>query len=931
MNYTAEPLAKETDSLEKVVERIGHLLPSQAPIRRFVHHNTLHSFEHLDFDQAVEEGGRLFDCQPYPTEEFFAAQLSSGRIQTADLEAVLGAVDDDPLSGLPWKRREFMLQRLKHCCPLPSAAEIRYLVVEGQALFEFHPSTSGTRMVSFVQGFERRSEALEELWKTLVSQVPPAALKEAESRTEARGELNGFLIRYLGAYIDQGVSYWPMPERRGLYQTFVELFSQPLGPSRPWRTGLSTELRRHREEEWNAEQALEDAAARLGIQDEELESELRKRALALRGWAGMLHQLELRPDTAPVQAPPVRLLDYLAIYLLLEVQLRPSPSTAPAVDPPAPDYSLAYEAFCFCQFMGLGPRRWTPLQLKRLLEELSAFGELDRRRCLLQAYERRYRQEILDALHHHVCAGEFRARSQPLFQAVFCIDDREESLRRHLEEIQPEVETFGYAGFYGVTMTYQGVSDPHAQPLCPPVQTPRHLIREVAVEGGQPPLKRGLGGLNQTWRASRNSLVRGGLVTALGGFLAGIPLVGRTLFPGLFRRFDEHLEQVQKPLTRLKIEREPQEPANHDELWEGFTIEEMAGIVAGALKTMGAGRLSPLFVVVGHGSASLNNPHEAAHDCGATGGGRGGPNARAFAAMANHPEVRRRLGIPAETWFVGAYHNTCDDSMEYYDLDLVPQSHRELLGRACQALFDACVLDAHERCRRFENVSLLATPEKAYRHVQARAATLAQPRPEYGHCTNSLCIVGRRARTRGIFLDRRAFLVSYDPKTDDEGQLLTQLLEAVGPVGAGINLEYYFSTVDRSGYGCDTKLPHNITGLLAIMDGHSSDLRTGLPWQMVELHEPMRLLNIVEATPELLTRVLDSRPGLKALVEKGWIQLVAWNPDGPDFWVYQRGQWQPHRPETQSIPAFESSVAYYRGNRDHLPPARIAKAFRGDN
>ena len=37
-----------------------------------------------------------------------------------------------------------------------------------------------------------------------------------------------------------------------------------------------------------------------------------------------------------------------------------------------------------------------------------------------------------------------------------------------------------------------------------------------------------------------------------------------------------------------------------------------------------------------------------------------------------------------------------------------------------------------------------------------------------------------------------------------------------------------------------------IAGLLGVMDGAQSDLRTGLPWQMVEIHEPTRLA-IVDA------------------------------------------------------------------------------------
>jgi uncharacterized protein YbcC (UPF0753/DUF2309 family) len=147
--------------------------------------------------------------------------------------------------------------------------------------------------------------------------------------------------------------------------------------------------------------------------------------------------------------------------------------------------------------------------------------------------------------------------------------------------------------------------------------------------------------------------------------------------------------------------------------------------------------------------------------------------------------------------------------------------------------------------------------------VEARSVDLAQVRPELGHATNAVCIIGRRWRTRGLFLDRRAFLVSYDPGTDDDGTILARTLAAVGPVGAGINLEYFFSVVDRLGYGAGTKLPHNITGLIGVMDGHASDLRTGLPWQMVEIHEPVRLLVVIDQTPEKIMAAAEAVPSVE--------------------------------------------------------------------
>jgi hypothetical protein len=212
----------------------------------------------------------------------------------------------------------------------------------------------------------------------------------------------------------------------------------------------------------------------------------------------------------------------------------------------------------------------------------------------------------------------------------------------------------------------------------------------------------------------------------------------------------------------------------------------------------------------------------------------------------------------------------------------------------------------------------------ALAHVEARCEDLAQPRPEYGHATNAVAVVGRRSRTRGLFLDRRAFLVSYDPTRDDaEGAVLARLLAAVVPVMAGINLEYYFSFVDPVGYGCATKLPHNVTGLLGVMDGHQSDLRPGLPWQMVEIHEPVRLLCVVEARPALLQRVLEGNPELHRLARNRWIRVAALDPDSAALQVLGPGGFAPHAPEMNRLPEAGGSADWTRGRRDHLPCARI--------
>jgi len=147
-------------------------------------------------------------------------------------------------------------------------------------------------------------------------------------------------------------------------------------------------------------------------------------------------------------------------------------------------------------------------------------------------------------------------------------------------------------------------------------------------------------------------------------------------------------------------------------------------------------------------------------------------------------------------------------------------------------------------------------------------------------------------------------------------------------VGAGINLEYYFSTVDQLGFGAGTKLPHNITGLIGVMDGHASDLRTGLPLQMVEIHEPVRLLIVIDATPGAILAAAARVPAVANLVVNGWVQVVSWDPETGALAVFEDGGFRPYVPERPSVPVVERSVEWYGGQREHLPPARVLAALR---
>ena len=75
--------------LADCVHHLGHVLPGQASIRDFVHHNTLHGFQHLKFPEALTAASRLTGATAWLPEEECRRLYGIGRIDAGDLDAAL--------------------------------------------------------------------------------------------------------------------------------------------------------------------------------------------------------------------------------------------------------------------------------------------------------------------------------------------------------------------------------------------------------------------------------------------------------------------------------------------------------------------------------------------------------------------------------------------------------------------------------------------------------------------------------------------------------------------------------------------------------------------------------------------------------------------------------------------------------------------------
>ncbi len=211
-----------------------------------------------------------------------------------------------------------------------------------------------------------------------------------------------------------------------------------------------------------------------------------------------------------------------------------------------------------------------------------------------------------------------------------------------------------------------------------------------------------------------------------------------------------------------------------------------------------------------------------------------------------------------------------------------------------------------------------STSDEIHHRILERSVSLFEPRPELNHATNALCIIGKRSLTKGLFLDRRSFLNSYDASIDTDGQRLLGILNAAVPVCGGINLEYYFSRVDNQKLGAGSKLPHNVMGLFGVANGIEGDLRPGLPNQMIEVHDPVRLLMVVEQNAATVLDVIQRNKATYEWIKNGWVMMSTIDPHTSEVSIFEDGKMVSYSPPEEIVESVNNLQEAIEGSMDNL-------------
>ena len=101
--------------------------------------------------------------------------------------------------------------------------------------------------------------------------------------------------------------------------------------------------------------------------------------------------------------------------------------------------------------------------------------------------------------------------------------------------------------------------------------------------------------------------------------------------------------------------------------------------------------------------------------------------------------------------------------------------------------------------------------------------------------------------------------------------------------------------------GAGTKLPHNVMGLIGVANGVDGDLRTGLPSQMIEVHDPLRLMVIVEHFPAVVLQTMQLNPATYEWFKNEWVKIVVLHPTEKKAYLFIKGAFVPYEGIVKSL------------------------------
>jgi uncharacterized protein YbcC (UPF0753/DUF2309 family) len=242
-----------------VLHELKHYLPSQTPLKDFIHHNSLHAFQSMKFYEAIFKASKIFGFQATLPLIDFRKLYEIGRIDEGILDDVIAKNKGSQSTAL-WKERVIQKTYNEHT--------------------------------------DQRIGKLRVNWKSIY-------------QLDLDNLVQPLLFRVLSSYLDQGIAIWDFPINDEGFLSSIRTIEK-----NSFTSFFKTE--RAKQLLFQENSTISDLL-KLVVGDERYyEQYLFDQQFSHRGWSGMVATLEDKPESL-LSRKKISLNDFIIFDLLLEI------------------------------------------------------------------------------------------------------------------------------------------------------------------------------------------------------------------------------------------------------------------------------------------------------------------------------------------------------------------------------------------------------------------------------------------------------------------------------------------------------------------------------------------------------------------------------------------------------------------------------------
>jgi hypothetical protein len=899
---------KEIEKIRQAVIQARRLLHPYSNAAEFVHSHPFGHYADKDFIAAAQEIKADFGQEGLPTMEDLLGWFNSSDIEKEDLKAVIQ-------------------RRYPNITDTDSFIESIIKPKQNQKKSESRFQEEEDTLTSFIDGLiieggktigtfwrQKAVEDLEEIFNNFGKRYTASQFFYLLSgKWDIVDALNWQMDELLGRFFDRGIMALPQFDRKnGLlaYWKEKQTYRIPI-----FRFGINGEFikiddyqRKFLEiKDLSAEEIIIRSLKKLGIKEEDYQDYFKRMMVEQPGWFSAVIGAEERKDWYPIKLEEV-----LAIRLFYEAEFfqsevkkygwgtevnketlknyffenigewfvrrnneniafsRPSGQRLKlnrlhgheSFPPDLVSYIIPYQGWInrlekkerYELLAGLQYSYLThPIIAEEREQEGEDLSEFEKRVILFKALENNYQRKLIERLRNQPEKKGKKVEGGKI-RVLHCMDERTVYLSEKLKEIL-DVKTFGVPGSFFVPMDEIQIITEYDNNRKKQL---RQIIELFKVHGlidrlSEFPILLNAFGSIQLLKTTGE-------------------LVLQSLAPEERQKIIDLFENLTQGETNIKMTLSFEE--------KGEIVKRVLDLIDIDYSKLGKDG-KELFVIQGHGSTSKNNPLEAAHNCGACGKGRDGwYNAQLFALFANDSEVRKylfekyRIDL-TNVAFMSTYFDTAKN-ITRVPHQSIPNDFKSLVEQYMIAMDETDKNVALFRCQSLPGAPRTIDPEKAQRHTLKRSLDWAESFPENGHAGAAVIYIGKGETG---FADGRAFKIAYDYTKDKDGEKLKRRIIEMGKIAEGIIFEYYYSRIDPHGpLSGGNKVTSNVVGEAFIRSGINTDIKVGLPWQMVAKHIPLRPHYVIEA-PVLKINQLLIDEKVFTTFKNSWNILIVKDPE----------------------------------------------------